>query len=304
MRWTVVVNPAAGRGRTRKLLPELQRACRARDLAVHVASDAADLIRAARDAFERGDGVVAVGGDGTVAALAGVAAEQEGPLAVVPTGAGNDFARHLGLDRRRPLDALALLETGEIRPVDLGRAEAEGGVSRWFTTVANTGFDAEANRWANDITWATGTPLYLLAVLRTLATYRPQPTTVRVDDQEWHGEAWLVAVGNTRTYAGGMAITPDAELDDGLLDVCVIGTASVATFLTKFPSVFRGTHTRVDEVTMLRGRAVELRGGDGPVPLELWASGERVGALPGRVTVVPGALRLVAPSSTARVTSP
>jgi diacylglycerol kinase (ATP) len=77
--------------------------------------------------------------------------------------------------------------------------------------------------------------------------------------------------------------------------VCIIGAASVAKFTSRFPSVFRGTHVDIDDVTMLRGRTVELRGDGGSVPLELWASGERVGPLPGRVEAVPAALRVLVP---------
>jgi len=295
MRWTAVVNPVAGRGRTRRLLPELRSTLAAHDVAVHVATSAADGVQAARDAYGRGHGVVACGGDGTIAELAAVAAAHGGPLAVVPTGAGNDFARQLDLDPRRPLRAIDLLEDGELVDIDLGRASAADGTSRAFTTVANTGFDSEANRWANGVQWARGSTLYLVAIARTLAVYRPQPVVVRVDDHEWRGKAWLVAIGNTRWYAGGLMITPDAEVDDGLLDVCVITATPTAKFVARLPTVFRGNHTRVDGVMMLRGREVEVLADGGRVALDLWASGERVGALPAMVTVDPKALRVLAP---------
>jgi YegS/Rv2252/BmrU family lipid kinase len=298
-----VINPTAGHGRTRRLLARLRAGLAEHEVAVHVSTDADDGIAAARAAFARGEGVVACGGDGTIAAIAGTAADCGGTIAVVPTGAGNDFARHLGIDRRRPLDALDLLASGTTTSVDLLRVTAADGTSVWSTTVANTGFDAEANRWANGVRALTGTPLYVAAMLRTVATYRPQPIVVRVDEHEWRGRAWLVAAGNTRGYAGGMMITPGAEIDDGLVDVCIIGATSVAKLVARFPSVFRGTHVRIDEVTMLRGKLVELTADGGDVPLELWASGERVGALPGSVEVVPEALRLVVPRG-APVTRP
>lgn len=304
MRWTAVVNPRAGRGRTRRLLPRLRAAFELRDVEVHVSRSLADGVRAGVEAFGRGEGVVACGGDGTVAALAEVAAAHGGPLAVVPTGAGNDFARHLGLDPRRPLGAIALLDEGRTIPVDLGRARTADGSSRCFTTVANTGFDSEANRWAHGVRWATGSTLYVLAVLRTVATYRPQPVVVRVDDREWRGAAWLVAIGNTRWYAGGMMITPDAELDDGLLDVCVIGTGSTARFVAKFPTVFRGTHVGLDEVVTLRGRDVEVATDGGNVPLDLWASGEPVGPLPATATIAPEPLHVLVPRADGRAATP
>ena len=295
MRWTAVVNPAAGRGRTRRLLPQLRSAFASHDVTVHVAADPADTVRAARDAYGRGFGVAACGGDGTIAAIAGVAAEHGGPLAVIPTGAGNDLARQLGLDIRRPLRAIDLLDVGEVLDIDLGRASAADGTTRAFTTVANTGFDSEANRWANGVQWARGSTLYLVSIARTLAVYRPQPVVVRVDVHEWRGKAWLVAIGNTRWYAGGLMITPDAEVDDGLLDVCVITATPTAKFIARFPTVFRGHHTRVDGVMMLRGREVEVLADGGGLALDLWASGEQVGALPAVVTVDPKALRVLLP---------
>ena len=251
---------------------------------MHVASDAADGQQAARTAFARGDGVVACGGDGTVYELAAVAAECDGLLASVPTGSGNDFARHFGIDGKRPLDALALLEHGTEIRCDLGRAQAGDGTSCRFTTVANTGFDAEANRWANTVSWATGTTLYVIAMLRTLAVYRPR--TVRAITSS-DGESTLGGSrpGSSRSatrryYAGGMMITPDARADDGLLDVCIIGPVPTATFLAKFPRVFRGTHVAIPGVETFRGRTVEVETVGPGLALYLYASGEPVGPLP------------------------
>ncbi|MSO78189.1 MAG: diacylglycerol kinase family lipid kinase [Acidimicrobiia bacterium] len=294
VRWSAVVNPTAGRGRTSKALPALQSAFAAHDIPVHVSLDAVDGKRHAREAFARGDGVIACGGDGTVSSLAAVSADEQGPLAVVPTGAGNDLARHLGIPRRAS-DAIELIEHGRITTIDLGRATAQDGATTMFTTVANTGFDAEANRWANGVRWATGTPLYVLALLRTLAVYRPSPMRVKVDDAEWEGDAWLVAVGNTRCYAGGMMITPAAQVDDGLLDVCVILGVSKAEFLRRSPRVFKGTHTALDDVITMRGTRVEISADETRRAPELWASGERVGPLPAQLEAVPGALRVLVP---------
>lgn len=303
MRWTAIVNPRAGRGRTRRLLPRLRAALDSAGIETHLTNDVDDGARIAREAFTRGDGVVACGGDGTIAALAGLASEVDGALAIVPTGAGNDFARHLGIDHRRPLDAVALVTDpargAMLTRVDLGRATAADGATRWFTTVANTGFDAEANRWANGVRWATGTPLYVLAMLRTIVAYRPQTILVRADDHEWQGPAWLVAVGNTSRYAGGMRITPDAQVDDGLLDVCIVGRTSRLEFVARFPTVFKGTHTRADTTELRRGSRVALSADAAAAngrALELWASGERVGPLPAHLEVVPGAAQVLVPA--------
>jgi diacylglycerol kinase (ATP) len=301
MRWTAVVNPSAGRrhARTRVARVTDALATSGLDIAVHVSADRDDARGAATRAFDDGRGVVACGGDGTVGELAGLAADHDGLLGIVPTGSGNDFARALGIPRGDPAAAVALLEHGNMERVDLGRAETADGTRVWFATVANTGFDSEANRWANGITWTSGTALYVLATLRTLATYRPRPMRVTVDGKPDEIDAWLVAVGNTRSYAGGMMITPMATLDDGLLDVCVVGPVSRAGFLRTFPGVFTGRHVQHPLVEQRRGGVVLVESLDdapGRPPLELWASGERVGPLPARVTPAAAALRVVVPT--------
>jgi diacylglycerol kinase (ATP) len=281
----MIVNPVAGRGRTRKLLPELEAAARAANVEMHVSPEPGAPTKLALAAAEAGRDLVACGGDGLVTEVTGVAADTNRRLAIVPTGAGNDFARVLGYDTKKPLDAFAALEHGHDRVVDLGRVNG-----RWYTCVTASGFDAEANRWANTVQRLSGTSLYIAAVLRTLVTYKPHPFRLTVDGEEHEHKAWLVAVGNGPAYAGGMNITPAAQLDDGLLDVTVVASMSKPEFLYNFPKVFKGTHVSNAKVHTYRGRNVELASLDPTVPMEVYADGERVGPLPGRMEAVPDAL--------------
>jgi len=287
--WTVIVNPAAGRGRTRKLLPELAHAASEAGAKVEVSPDPDAPVRLAREAAAAGHDLVACGGDGVVSAVAGVAADTGRRLAIVPTGAGNDFARTLGYDLRRPVGAFDVLARGRDRVVDLGRVNG-----RWYTCVTASGFDAEANRWANTVQRLSGTALYVAAVVRTLAVYRPYPFRVTVDGETREVEAWLVAVGNGPAYAGGMRITPGADLHDGLLDVTIVGALSRPDFLWSFPRVFRGTHVSHRKVATMRGRSVEIAPA-GDVPMDVYADGERVGPLPARMESVPNALTVRVP---------
>jgi len=293
-RWVAIANPVAGRGRTRKLLPDLSRAFEATPVQVDlVVSEHADHpAELARAALRDGRGVIACGGDGLIAELGGLVAEANGTLGIVPTGSGNDFARHLGFDLDEPLAATDVLATGTVRAVDLGRADGQ-----WFATVAGCGFDAEANRWANGRRHLRGTTLYVTAVLRTLVTYRPRRFRITIDEREPREiSAWLVAVANGSSYGGGMRIAPEAREDDGLLDVVVVGPTGRLDFLRSFPRVFKGTHLDHPLVEVARGRHVRIESLEETIPLELWASGERVGALPRDVEVVPGALRVVCPT--------
>jgi diacylglycerol kinase (ATP) len=293
MPWTLVLNPVAGRGHHRDLAPELCALVRAADLdaEVVVSESAADAESLARKAADAGRDLIAAGGDGTVGLIAGVAAEAGRMLAIVPTGAGNDFASTLGYNRKKPLDAIAAIAGGRDATVDLGVVNG-----RWYTCVTCSGFDAEANRWANTVTRLSGTPLYVAAVARTLALYKPCPFRVTVDGVVHESPAWLVAVGNSRSYAGGMQIVPDARLDDGLLDVCVIGDFSRLQIMRHFPKVFRGTHLAVPGVSSYRGSHITVEA-LGPKPMEVWADGERVGPLPATMEPRPNALRVRVPQS-------
>ena len=274
------------------------------DVEVVLSADAADLVARASDAFARGRAVVAAGGDGTVCALAGVAAEDGGVLGLLPLGSGNDFARQLDVPRGDPQAAIEVLRSGRVVRADLGRAHTADGASTWFTTVANTGFDAVANAWANRVTWTSGTPLYVLATLRTLVAYSPTRVRVTVDDETIETRAWLVAVGNTRTYASGMMITPTASVHDGVLDVCVVGPVSRVGFLRTFPSVFSGTHVDHAQVRVARGTRVTVEVLDAHPAVDLWASGEHAGPLPAQIEPAPGALAVVVPAGNALATSP
>jgi len=290
--WTAVVNPGAGRRRGARAIARLGDALAARSIPVHVTRSADEGVTVAREAFGRGDGVLACGGDGTVQVLAQLAAECNGLLGVIPMGSGNDFARSLGLDQRAPLDALTVIDTGHETRVDLGRVRTADGADVLFTTVAHSGLDGEVNRWANTVTRLSGTALYAVAAVRTIATYRPTDMRIAVDGEDWGGQPWMVSVANSPCYGGGMEIAPTARIDDGRLEVVYVHDVSRAQVLTRFPRMIRGTHLGIDGVEHRTGTSVVV---DGPADQEIYASGERVGLLPATIEVVPAALRVMVP---------
>ncbi len=294
MRAVVVVNPTAGGGRARRLVPAVTHALDAASVShrLVVTSDGAEPARIAEEAARGGDdAVVAVGGDGLVGACAAVLARTTAALTIVPGGTGNDLARALGLSRARPLEAIDALASGRRRLVDTVRVEGAGWSSR-FSCVAGSGFDSETNAYANTLHRLRGTPRYVAAVFRTLARFRPATFTLRLDGHEERVHAMMVAVGNAPSYGGGMRVCPDARLDDGLLDVCVVGALPKLEFARTFPKVFRGTHTAHPAVRMFRARSVSL---DADRPFEAYGDGELLGSLPVTYTVDASSLEVAAP---------
>jgi diacylglycerol kinase (ATP) len=285
----LLVNPTSGKGRGARLAEPV--AARLRSLGasvdVVIGRDADEAYDRIRDRVAAGvDAVVALGGDGLVNLALQVVAGTPVPLGVVPAGTGNDFARALGLSLRDPMAAVDHLAGGESRQVDLGRVG-----QRWFGGVLGSGFDSIVNERANRMTWPPGRSRYNVAMLAELRTFRPVPFELDLDGDVWATEAMLVAVGNSASYGGGMRVCPDASLEDGLLDVTVLGPISKPEFVRVFPSVYKGTHVRHRAVTVKRARHVSLRASG----VTAYADGERVATLPLTCEAVPKALHVLAP---------
>ncbi len=285
----LLVNPTAGKGRGARLAGPVAERLRQHgaEVDVVVGRDADEAFDRVRDRVARGvDTLVAVGGDGLVNMALQVVAGTDIPLGLVPAGTGNDVARALGVPLGDAVAAVDLIAGAEPFAVDAARASG-----RWFAGVLGSGFDSMVNERANRMTWPHGRARYNLAILAELRTFRPVPYILELDGVRWETEAMLVAVGNGPSYGGGMNICPGARLDDGLLDVTVLGPISKPEFVRVFPTVYKGTHVDHPAVTVRRARTVTLVA-DG---VTAYADGERVAVLPVHVEVVPGALRVLAP---------
>jgi diacylglycerol kinase (ATP) len=290
-RIAVLVNPTSGKGRGAREGAAAAARLREHGLVVDEMSGtdgrAAEVV--AKQAVADGyDAVVAVGGDGMLGIVLQAVAGTGTPLGLVPAGSGNDFARLLGIAAHQPEAAADVVADGRVRAVDAGRAG-----NRWYAGVLSSGFDSNVNERANGMRWPKGRSRYNLAILAELRVFRPVPFTIVLDGAEHTAEAMLVAVGNGTSYGGGMKVTPGAKVDDGLLEVTVLGRISKPEFLRVFPKVYKGTHVDHPAVTVHAARDVTLRAPD----VVAYADGERVQPLPVDVTCVPGALQVLVPDA-------
>jgi diacylglycerol kinase (ATP) len=293
VRALLVHNPTAGGGRAAGLLPAVTGRLRAGGVEVdqHATRSLEDARQAAHQAAGAVEMVVAVGGDGTVGACAAGLADA-GPgahaaLGVVPAGGGNDAARAFGVPFRDPLAAAELLPRLRRRPADLARVGEHS-----YLAVSGAGFDSEVNRIANQrLSWAGAHLRYLGAALAQLVIGRPAGFRLRLDGQEQQLAAWMVAVANCPSYGGGMRIAPTASLDDGRLDVVVIGAVGKLTCVDLLRKVFSGRHVEHPAVSVHRARRVELAADR---PLAVYADGEPSGSLPATFEVRPAAIAVLA----------
>ncbi len=215
------------------------------------------------------------------------------PVALLPIGTGDDNARSLGFPARDPEALASMIDAGATTQIDLGRITCQG-ENRWFSGIASIGFDSQVNARANGYQHLPGTLRYLVAAARELTTFEPGTYTVTCDggtaqEVTTKVQAMLIAIGNGGFYGGGMAICPDYQLDDGLLDATVITVLPRWRFVTTLPTVYRGTHVHDEAVTTLRASRLEVQGGQELV----YADGEYVGRLPITLESIPGALTIV-----------
>lgn len=291
----IIVNPTAGSGRAAKLVPWIRERLALRpDVELHVTGrlgEAQEL--AARAADDGCDRVVAVGGDGTIQEIVnGVLDGASRPaVGIVPVGAGNDLARSLGLPTD-PAEAWTIAIGRVTRTIDAALATNGEGRRRWFASAGGVGFDAQvAAAMSTRRGWQSGRAGYLLTTLTELRRFDNCRLRLVLDGEPLDCRALLVAIANGPYYGGGMRIAPDAEPDDGWLDLCVVGDVSRLTAIRELPNLYRGTHVRNPAVSLHRARLVEITG-DGATRSHL--DGEPFGTLPLRVEVHPGVLQVAA----------
>ncbi|WP_029146312.1 diacylglycerol kinase [Microbacterium luticocti] len=296
MRVALLVNPAARAGTATDAAGRAAERLRAHGITVSIVSggSAAESTQLLRIALDAGvDAVLVAGGDGTVALALTELAGTAVPLGIVPVGTGNDFAASVGLHELDVHAAADAVVAGRTRTVDLARVVRADGGTTLFGTVLASGFDSRVNDRANRMRWPRGSSRYTIALLREFVTLRAVPFTLELDlpdgtTMRLRQDLVLVAVGNGRSYGGGIPICPSADIADGLLDVTVVHPAGRAHLLRLLPKLYRGEHTALPEVATHRVRGIRLDAPD----VTTYADGDPVGPLPVRVDAVPGALRV------------
>jgi diacylglycerol kinase (ATP) len=268
VRTKLIVNPTAGRGHARRVLDQVQTCLERYEVEydftfTEAAGEAIELARqAAATGYER---VVAMGGDGTTNEVTNgllLAAEEgyQAILGVIPAGSGNDFAYAVGISGDLE-GACHRLAVGQVRVVDVVRVTVDG-ESRIYDYGVGLGYDADVLLETRKMTRLRGFALYLWAAMRVLATNGkwPYPLRITVDGQPLpHQAVTLVTVANGPRAGGGFLLAPDAQPDDGLLDIIVADKLGRLGILGLLPHAMRGTHKGKKPVTMLRGQHVLIQ---------------------------------------------
>jgi len=252
-------------------------------------------IRENLDNADHLDAALIFGGDGTIHRYLPQLRQSRIPALMVPKGSGNDFAKALGIGN----EGVALrawkefCSTGKnVREIDLGMVESSE-TETPFCCVVGAGLDSVANQQANRMpAWLRGSAGYLIAALQSLPAFRPVQFTVTAGMRDIRRAAFLLAVGNAHRYGRGMKIAPRAQLDDGLLDVCLVGAMSKIKLLACVPTVFFGAHLGIRQVEYFQAAEVSI---DADRPVEMYADGDYACRTPVTIRLLPRALRVITP---------
>ncbi len=267
---------------------------------------------------QEADVILLFGGDGTIHRHLAQLVRLGLPVLVIPAGSGNDFARAIGF--RRVRDSLRAWQDfcagkRNIKTIDVGVISAFGSADearapnnqRYFCCVAGMGLDAEVARLANHLPrWLRGHGGYALTLIPTIFRFAPLSMKIsKIVDSSGasaqnsesitlsHQPTLLVAFANTSVYGGGMKIAPRAKMDDGFLDICVVGGIDPFKLFCLFPTVYAGRHLNVRGVQYFQAPQVRV---ETEHPVEVYADGEYVCRTPVEIGVQRNAANLIVPA--------
>ena len=286
---TLLVNPSAGGGRARKLLPEISGALASqiRDVQLNVVESlsfrdakqrAADIVSRASADPNHADTLLVMGGDGMAHIGLNACANTNVKLGVIPAGTGDDFCRGMGIPRK-PMQAVQSIVTGQGRLVDLMSVEGrltDGEQQRFVGCVVSTGFDAKVNYRVNNSNFPFGSLSYAYAAIAEMASFKPLHYRLTTNGFTRELDAMLVCIANGGYFGGGMWIAPTADVTDGLLDVTIARTVSRAELIRMLPKLYSGSFVTHPAVERFQVSEITVTGEN----MYAMADGENLGDVP------------------------
>ena len=283
----IIFNPYSGRSKSKniveKLIPRLQAAGIDYDLLeTKLETEPSTYIRSKVNEFTTD--IIAIGGDGTLNHVLNGIKGLDVTLNIIPTGTGNDFVKNIDIGGSPDEQIDAILHGKEIR-VDVGICNEQ-----LFLNGVGLGFDGQiVSDMLNKESWLSGHAKYYYYVLRILATFKSVSINLIIDSKELNKNLILLTVANGTTFGGGFRLAPDADISDGLLDICMIGDISPLKRFLNIHKLSNGTHGKLKEVELSKTKSVTIE--ENPFIIG-HIDGEYLGHPPFRIRSLPGYLKI------------
>ncbi|MGG5902229.1 MULTISPECIES: diacylglycerol kinase family protein [Sphingobacterium] len=211
---------------------------------------------------EQYDAVIAVGGDGTINEIGSALAGSEVPLGIIPEGSGNGLAYYLGIPMNESA-ALRRINRFDSVEIDCGKVG-----DRYFFNMAGIGFDASvSDKFASET--FRGPVGYLRTAINVLSKYKPRKYSLKIDGKVYEREAFMVSVANSPQYGNNAYIAPNASINDGLLDVCIVHKFPLYILPMMIFHLFNKTADQSEYVEIIPGKEICIeQEGKAPVHLD------------------------------------
>ncbi|MBF88374.1 MAG: hypothetical protein CMG75_01735 [Candidatus Marinimicrobia bacterium] len=255
MKILFIVNPTSGRGKAAKKIPKLETLLKAKKVDYELVKTTKSG-HAKNIAFKRRadfDVVAVFGGDGTMNEVLNGLVGGNTPMAIVPIGTGNDFARSANLPMKMN-EAIDGILNGKTVLCDIGFFNKE----RYFINVIGIGFDAFANIQSRKIKRIRGTMVYVVAVFKTLRLWSSVKMRIEMDDIVINDLSYLTCIANGWSVGGGLSLAPDANLHDGFFDICHVSDIKAGKIIRHFTRLINGKINNFPEVSLSRSKKVRI----------------------------------------------
>jgi len=289
MGYKIIANPVAGRGKAKASIERVISILRERkvefDLTLtHAPGEATELAQnAVKDGWKA---IISLGGDGTASEIIGGLAGSDSALGIICCGTGNDFARNLGL----PTDigrALNVILSDKRRRIDVGCER-----DQIFANIAGIGFSSDVTAQANAMQKVNGSLSFFAATYKALSSLKAKPVRIELDDETIETEIVNITISNMRYAGGGMIFAPDAIVDDGLFDICVIGKISKLSLAMTFPQMYRKTGPKHPALMRFKSSKIRISSDQ---PLAKMFDGNINGETPLEAKIIPQAIEVIVP---------
>lgn len=282
-----IINPVAGNGKTIEVLPiikdKMKDVSDKIEYVIYVSKSIGDISKIVSDYYDLGyNEFVAVGGDGSFSELINgfkFPCERIATIGILPMGTGNDFVKNTIEKKNFDLIFDAILENRKVC-IDVGVVNDFN-----FINVCSFGIDGpiikDTDRYKKIL---PGQSSYLFSTLKAGVTFKPNLVKVTADDKEYKGHMILIAIGNGKYFGGGMNICPDAKLDDGLFEVCLVSDVSKLKFIREISKVYSGRLGELKEVIYLKAKKIKIEVQDEPYYIN--ADGNLMGITPANISII------------------
>jgi diacylglycerol kinase (ATP) len=286
--YALILNPMAGRGKGRKLAKDIISKVNRKLGQVEVffteyAGHAKQIAHQIKNDYSV---IIVAGGDGTIHETVNGMINGKAVLSVIPIGSGNDFVRMLNIPRNID-EAIAVIQNGKKMWIDIGKIG-----DRYFPNGIGIGFDAWVVKESMKIKKLRGFMIYLYSVLKTVFSFKNEFVTFYSNGKTEQKNIFLIAVGNGKAMGGGFFLNPEAKINDGKFDVCIINALSKKEVFLNLPKAVKGAHTHLPQVTTLQTEQLKIFSDKG---IAVHADGELLGVdlKEVNISILPNALEVI-----------